>query len=82
MPIYEYECRGCGNRFERLVLKQEEAPTCPSCGNAEVERLLSLPRVQGDGSRERALKAAQRRNAAQGRDRMHERIEYESSHDD
>ena len=32
MPIYEYECRGCGHQFEFLLLPTNpEAPACPSC---------------------------------------------------
>jgi putative FmdB family regulatory protein len=33
MPLYEYECRRCGVRFERLQ-KMADAPLtdCPECG--------------------------------------------------
>ena len=41
MPIYEYECRQCHSRFERLEnLSQDPLKTCPSCG-AAVHRLVS-----------------------------------------
>jgi putative FmdB family regulatory protein len=40
VPIYEFECTGCGERFEELV-KADEMPACPSCGEREVERRLS-----------------------------------------
>jgi len=41
MPTYEYECRECGTRFERLQ-KMSDPPvqTCPQC-DGEVERLIS-----------------------------------------
>lgn len=40
MPLYEYECRQCGGRFERRQ-KVSEAPVseCPDCGGA-VRRVL------------------------------------------
>ncbi len=41
MPIYEYRCGACAGRFEELVRRPEEAPPCPACGSAEVERLVS-----------------------------------------
>ena len=31
MPIFVYRC-DCGHRFERLVPRDAEAPTCPECG--------------------------------------------------
>jgi putative FmdB family regulatory protein len=41
MPTYEYECRACGQRFERQQ-GMTEAPLaqCPKCGG-EVRRLIS-----------------------------------------
>ena len=43
MPIYEYDCRGCGRRVSLLVrsLASSEAPRCPRCGSAELARLMS-----------------------------------------
>ena len=40
MPIYEFHCASCSEDFEELV-RGAEQPRCPSCGAAEVERLLS-----------------------------------------
>ena len=40
MPLFEYECRRCGRRFEALVRGNERA-TCPECGSRSLERLLS-----------------------------------------
>ena len=43
MPIYEYRCCECGERFEELVsASAESAPPCPSCGAAGASRLLSM----------------------------------------
>lgn len=41
MPIYEYECPSCGNRFEKLVRINAEPPPCESCGGTEVRKLVS-----------------------------------------
>jgi putative FmdB family regulatory protein len=45
VPIYEFECRDCGHRFEELVGShvgtEADDVACPECGSAEVERLLS-----------------------------------------
>ena len=41
MPIFEYKCQDCSQRFEELVLNSKPAePDCPQCGG-EVERLIS-----------------------------------------
>jgi putative FmdB family regulatory protein len=45
VPIYEFECRSCGHRFEELVgshvgLEADDV-RCPECGKADAERLLS-----------------------------------------
>ena len=43
MPIYEYRCQHCEERFEQLVLLRAEHPPviCPRCGTKEVRKLLS-----------------------------------------
>jgi putative FmdB family regulatory protein len=80
MPIYEYSCSACDHRFEALVRKQK-APACPSCGSTQVERLLSLPAVRSETTKDLALRAAKKRDAGQAKERMHEQLRYEQSHD-
>ncbi|MEX0893055.1 MAG: zinc ribbon domain-containing protein [Gemmatimonadota bacterium] len=80
MPIYEYDCRGCGHRFEALV-RGDARPACPECASQELERHFSLPTVQSTGTRGLAMSAAKKRDAAQGKDRMHEQLRYEQTHD-
>jgi putative FmdB family regulatory protein len=42
MPIYEYRCVTCDERFEELVRGPDERVECSCCGGAEVERLISV----------------------------------------
>lgn len=43
MPIYEYVCTECGERFEKLLFKLavEEHIACPYCGSHKIERAVS-----------------------------------------
>jgi putative FmdB family regulatory protein len=43
MPIFEYVCDDCGNRFEKLVRRAAETNglACPSCGQAHLTQQLS-----------------------------------------
>jgi len=41
MPIYEYECQGCGETFEVMQKVSDPAPESHSCGATEVRRVLS-----------------------------------------
>jgi putative FmdB family regulatory protein len=51
MPLYEYECESCKNRFEKIV-KYSDPPidTCPKCGKGPVRKLFSSPAIQFKGS--------------------------------
>jgi putative FmdB family regulatory protein len=42
MPIYEYRCRACDERFEELVRNPDVVVPCPACGGRDAERLLSV----------------------------------------
>ncbi|MDI6868565.1 MAG: zinc ribbon domain-containing protein [Coprothermobacterota bacterium] len=42
MPIYEYRCLDCQNKFEVLHLNQEEKEIiCPNCGSKNIKRVMS-----------------------------------------
>jgi len=42
MPIYEYRCDSCTERFEEyLATSEKPSPPCPKCGSADVTRLMS-----------------------------------------
>ncbi|MFL6427389.1 MAG: FmdB family zinc ribbon protein [Acidobacteriaceae bacterium] len=50
MPLYEYQCKQCGHRFEKIQsFSAPEEKVCPSCGG-EVERLISAPAIQFKGA--------------------------------
>src|SRR5581483_6779093 len=50
MPLYEYQCKKCGHRFERIQRFSDPlVKKCPECGG-KVEQLLSPPAVQFKGS--------------------------------
>jgi putative FmdB family regulatory protein len=41
VPIYEFRCQACGERFEALVDAGTDAVECRLCGAATAERVLS-----------------------------------------
>ena len=41
MPIFEYVCKKCRHRFERVVLGRER-PKCPECASLSLERQVEL----------------------------------------
>lgn len=50
MPLYEYQCKKCGHRFERIQrFSDPMMKKCPDCG-AKVEQVISAPAVQFKGS--------------------------------
>jgi putative FmdB family regulatory protein len=51
MPLYEYECDACGQRFE-VIRKFSDPPleACTLCHNGPVRRLVSSPAIQFKGT--------------------------------
>jgi putative FmdB family regulatory protein len=51
MPIYEYVCLDCGERFETIrPIKEADAPiACRECESQHTSRLLSLFFAQSGG---------------------------------
>jgi len=52
MPIYEYKCQDCGNRFEKLLRRTSDADAleCPSCGQKHLTQELSTFAAHANGS--------------------------------
>jgi putative FmdB family regulatory protein len=51
MPIYEYKCDTCGNKFEKLVRRSEEklGLECPACGNQHLTKQFSTFSAHANG---------------------------------
>jgi putative FmdB family regulatory protein len=50
MPLYEYECKKCGHRFEKIQkFSDRMVKKCPECGG-QVEQMISAPAVQFKGT--------------------------------
>jgi putative FmdB family regulatory protein len=47
MPIYEYQCAKCGERFEIVssLSERDEKAVCPACGGREVSQVFGGFRV-------------------------------------
>jgi putative FmdB family regulatory protein len=66
MPLYDFECDACGERFEQRIGFDDAAPACPSCGSPNTRRVLSgfaigqsfLRPTGGDAKRLDAQRAA------------------------
>ena len=50
MPLYEYQCKKCGHRFEKIQkFSDKMVKKCRDCGGV-VEQMISAPAVQFKGS--------------------------------
>jgi putative FmdB family regulatory protein len=50
LPLYEYKCAKCGNRFEKIEsVSAPEKQKCPKCGG-RAERQIAAPAIQFKGS--------------------------------
>ena len=77
MPIYEYECRECQNRFELLVFAST-SPACPACQATDLERLMSLSSVSSEGIRQRNIGLARKGAKKANEEEAH--AEHEETH--
>jgi len=50
MPLYEYECKDCGNRVEVLQGIDEQGPKCCKKCGGELKRLMGAPGLIFKGS--------------------------------
>ena len=43
MPIYEYQCKSCGEKFEahRKIMDSDSELKCPKCGKKQPRRVFS-----------------------------------------
>jgi len=54
VPIYEYVCNECGERYERLVMSRNQAIGCPKCASAKHTLQLSVFAAPSNGSKSSA----------------------------
>ncbi len=50
MPLYDYKCPACDNRFEARHSFSESAPPCPKCGHAEPKRVITTAPTHARGA--------------------------------
>ena len=65
MPIYEYECKACGQRLEKLQKMSADPLTqCPECKQDTLSRLVSAAgfRLAGGGWYETDFKTGSKKN--------------------
>jgi putative FmdB family regulatory protein len=57
MPIYEYACRECGARFEKLIRRSSDSDAllCPECGASTVDQQLSTFAAHAGGRTRESL---------------------------
>ena len=67
MPIYEYQCRACGNEHEALQkISAEPLLICPACNEPELLKKISAAgfRLKGSGWYETDFKSGNKKNVA------------------
>jgi len=68
MPIYEYRCESCGNKFEKLVRSTSVAgnAACPGCGETRVRQEHSTFAARAGAGGERSTPAESRMGETRG----------------
>jgi putative FmdB family regulatory protein len=72
VPLYDFACRSCGERFEART-DTEGSAACPACGAPDAERLLAP--FAGPFTTGRLRGVAARRSEAARRNREEQRLE-------
>jgi hypothetical protein len=65
-----------------VLVRNAEAPHCPTCGSAELERLPSLFAVNSEATRQASLGKARQTNLGVERDKAIANEEYINKHHD
>ena len=53
MPMYDYKCNSCGNKFDKLVSfsASDKDIECPKCNKNGSEKLLCAPNISNGASK-------------------------------
>lgn len=57
MPIFEYRCRDCGTKFEKIVSSSAVEIACKNCESKQVDQLLSVFAVAGTSRSDSSFEA-------------------------
>lgn len=79
MPLYEYDCLKCHQRFEVLV-RGPQVIACPACGHDGVERAISAFAVNSDAIRESHINSARKQNLSLEREKRRTEIDDHHTH--
>ncbi|MFN0003342.1 MAG: FmdB family zinc ribbon protein [Pseudohongiellaceae bacterium] len=79
MPIFDYKCRSCSHQFEKMV-RGSEIALCPSCNLSDLEKLLSVPGISTQKSRQHSFGIAQQAAKAVKKEQNHAQREYERNY--
>jgi putative FmdB family regulatory protein len=80
MPLYEYDCLKCRQRFEVLV-RGPQTIACPSCGHEGVERVISAFAVSSENIREANISSARKKNLSLEREKQRDQVDTLHDHD-
>ncbi|MGH8500231.1 MAG: FmdB family zinc ribbon protein [Methylococcales bacterium] len=64
MPIYEYQCKSCGHKFEAIQrINDGSLKNCPGCNKPELKKLISAVgfRLKGGGWYETDFKSGDKK---------------------
>jgi len=68
VPIYEYQCKACGNEHEALQkMSAEPLVVCPECDEPELKKMISAAgfRLKGNGWYETDFKGGSKKKEAE-----------------
>jgi putative FmdB family regulatory protein len=68
MPIYEFQCRKCGDTFEQLMFPSDpdDIAVCPTCGENDTCKLMSSFSCSSSGSGPEGASASSHSCASHG----------------
>jgi len=79
MPLYEYECKKCGHRFEKIQkFSDPMLKKCPEC-DGKIEQMISAPAIQFKGSGWYVNDYAKKASSASSGKNGNESVKAESS---